>query len=264
MNANRGMLSLINSPVHIRASFFHSSPILERRRRTYWDSGGRKNIKGPSRRFNYENKRFRKFNSKQTLLRNVGAIADDLFQILHHDFDDYDSSSSQGWEWFQQDFRSNVSSARRSRNKGYHKWRGFHFVEDLDFEVDSIFRTGLGGKDYYRWSFVNEDVRDRHSSRHSNIHGNSKWRFRFKDEYGYDDKSTECDTHESGLVSERLALGLNASGPLNLEDVKNAYRACAFKWHPDRHQGPSKIVAEEKFKACSAAYRLLCDKMALN
>ncbi|CAH9138442.1 unnamed protein product [Cuscuta epithymum] len=148
---------------------------------------------------------------------------------------------SQGWEWFQQDFRSNVSSARRSRNKGYHKWRGFHFVEDLDFEVDSIFRTGLGGKDYYRWSFVNEDVRDRHSSRHSNIHGNSKWRFRFKDEYGYDDKSTECDTHESGFVSERLALGLNASGPLNLEDVKNAYRACAFKWHPDRHQGPSKL-----------------------
>nr|GME01746.1 DnaJ/Hsp40 domain-containing protein [Ipomoea batatas] len=70
--------------------------------------------------------------------------------------------------------------------------------------------------------------------------------------------------YESDLKSERLALGLNPSGPLNLEDVKNAYRSCALKWHPDRHAGPSKVVAEEKFKVCSAAYQLLCDKMALN
>lgn len=69
---------------------------------------------------------------------------------------------------------------------------------------------------------------------------------------------------ESDIVSERVALGLDASGPLKIEDVKHAYRACALKWHPDRHQGSSKAVAEEKFKHCSAAYQSLCDKLTLN
>ncbi|KAH1070019.1 hypothetical protein GLYMA_03G144900v4 [Glycine max] len=62
----------------------------------------------------------------------------------------------------------------------------------------------------------------------------------------------------------RLALGLSVSGPLKLEDVKNAYRPCALKWHPDRHQGSSKAVAEEKFELCSAAYQSLCDSLALD
>ncbi|RZC20683.1 hypothetical protein D0Y65_007166 [Glycine soja] len=68
----------------------------------------------------------------------------------------------------------------------------------------------------------------------------------------------------SGGVSDRLALGLSVSGPLKLEDVKNAYRPCALKWHPDRHQGSSKAVAEEKFELCSAAYQSLCDSLALD
>uniref|UniRef100_A0A803QP12 J domain-containing protein n=1 Tax=Cannabis sativa TaxID=3483 RepID=A0A803QP12_CANSA len=68
---------------------------------------------------------------------------------------------------------------------------------------------------------------------------------------------------ESDLSSHRLALGLSVSGPLKLEEVKNAYRACALKWHPDRHLGSSKAVAEEKFKLCSAAYQSLCDKLAV-
>lgn len=36
------------------------------------------------------------------------------------------------------------------------------------------------------------------------------------------DSSTESDSSESDLVSYRLALGLSASGPLKLDDVKNA------------------------------------------
>ncbi|XP_035816533.1 uncharacterized protein [Zea mays] len=60
----------------------------------------------------------------------------------------------------------------------------------------------------------------------------------------------------------RQALGLSTSGPLKLEDVKSAYRACALRWHPDRHNGSSKSTAEEKFKHCSAAYKTLCDSLA--
>lgn len=89
----------------------------------------------------------------------------------------------------------------------------------MDFEVESFFRTGFGGKYYYNW-FVNEDAQQRRSSRYSNFYRHSKWRF--TDEDDYDDEYTESDMYESDLKSERLALGLNPSGPLNLEDVKNA------------------------------------------
>ncbi|KAL8041570.1 hypothetical protein ABFS82_10G171500 [Erythranthe guttata] len=61
---------------------------------------------------------------------------------------------------------------------------------------------------------------------------------------------------------DRSALGLSANGPLNLEDVKTAYRSCALKWHPDHHRGFSKAFAEEKFKICNAAYQSLCDKLS--
>ncbi|KAL7138597.1 hypothetical protein ABFS83_10G174300 [Erythranthe nasuta] len=63
-------------------------------------------------------------------------------------------------------------------------------------------------------------------------------------------------------TSDRSALGLSANGPLNLEDVKTAYRSCALKWHPDHHRGFSKALAEEKFKICNAAYQSLCDKLS--
>ncbi|XP_031101623.1 uncharacterized protein LOC116005547 isoform X3 [Ipomoea triloba] len=234
MNMNRGISALINShhpnPFHISVSFFHSTPILERRRRQ-WD---------PSFNYHYQKKRFRRFNAKQTLLRNVSAFAEDFFQNLHHESDEHDSSSSQGSSWFQRDFRSYAPNSSRSRNKGHRKWRRFDFTEDLDFEVESFFRTGFGGNYYYTW-FVNEDPQQRRSSRYSNNYRHSKWQF--TDEEDYDDESTESDMYESDLKSERLALGLNPSGPLNLEDVKNAYRSCALKWHPDRHHGPSKNSA---------------------
>nr|GMD44630.1 DnaJ homolog subfamily C member 7 homolog [Ipomoea batatas] len=190
--------------------------------------------------YHYQKKRLRRFNAKQTLLRNVSAFAEDFFQNLHHESDEHDSSSSQGSSWFQRDFRSYAPNSSRSRNKGHRKWRRFDFTEDLDFEVESFFRTGFGGNYYYTW-FVNEDPQQRRSSRYSNNYRHSKWRFR--DEEDYDDESTESDMYESDLKSERLALGLNPSGPLNLEDVKNAYRSCALKWHPDRHHGPSKVFS---------------------
>ncbi|GMP97255.1 hypothetical protein CsSME_00045583 [Camellia sinensis var. sinensis] len=134
----------------------------------------------------------------------------------------------------------------------------FHFCKD-DIDVETIFRSSFGGNRHFYWSFVDEDFsRWRSSSGYSNNYRTS-WNWRHGDEEDYD--STESDSSESDLASDRLALGLSAYGPLKLEDVKNAYRVCALKWHPDRHQGSSKAVAEEKFKACSSAYQSLCDKL---
>lgn len=55
-------------------------------------------------------------------------------------------------------------------------------------------------------------------------------------------------------------LGLSASA--TGEEIRNAYRRLAMRWHPDRHlnaSGPDRARAEEEFKNIEAAYRTLGD-----
>ncbi|KAM3320522.1 putative protein isoform X1 [Capsicum chacoense] len=240
------------------ASLFHSSPMLERRRRTHWDSGSGA-YKGSSRKSTFYSRRYRKLNSRQALFESVNGFAEQFFQSWQHDSDEHDPSSSRDSSWFRRDFRASEHKGGRSRNKGQHQQRGFQFFEDDDIEIETIFRSAFGGNRYYYWSFINEEPQWRNSSSNFNSH---RWNWRHQ--YSDYDESTNSDNSESDLSSERLTLGLNAFGPLNLEDVKNAYRLCALKWHPDRHQDTSKVVAAEKFKACSAAYQCLCDKLGLS
>ncbi len=54
---------------------------------------------------------------------------------------------------------------------------------------------------------------------------------------------------------ETLGVPKNASE----EDIKKAYRKLAMKHHPDRNQGDSAKVAEEKFKEAKEAYEMLSD-----
>lgn len=98
---------------------------------------------------------------------------------------------------------------------------GHSFVEDDD-DVESIFRSAFGDR-FFFWSFVNEDYPNRkNSSQYSNSYKTSwKRRQRIKDEEEYEYISDD-DTNKSVLASERIALGLSASGPLKLDDVKNA------------------------------------------
>ena len=43
------------------------------------------------------------------------------------------------------------------------------------------------------------------------------------------------------------------------DEIKKAYRKLAMKHHPDRNQGDSAKVAEEKFKEAKEAYEMLSD-----
>ncbi|KAK1295957.1 hypothetical protein QJS10_CPB15g00181 [Acorus calamus] len=174
------------------------------------------------------------------------------------DDNENDPSSSKGTSWFkkpywekeQRRFSKFQESQQRSNRS---KRRIFQFITSDDEEVETIFQSAFGGTRYYYWSPKSgENFQWRKSNRRSN----QSWQW----SYSTDDEDSTF--REPDLASNRLALGLSASGPLTLEEVKNAYRACALKWHPDRHQGSSKVVAEEKFKHCSAAYQSICDNLA--
>ncbi|KAK3405610.1 uncharacterized protein LOC104425497 [Eucalyptus grandis] len=254
MNNAAKAAALINARApchHVGAAFFHSTPVLERKRRTHWEP-----------RSNQYSRRFRRLHAKQTLLRNVDAYADLMFQRWQDEAGEDDPFLGRGSSWFKQYWTKGPRSDRSRRNGPQHWGRGgFQFCEE-DYDADTIFKSAFGGNRFYFCSFLNDDPHWwETTSSYSNRNGRyEKWRFSSYDEYDSSSESGEFEAESSN----RMALGLSASGPLKLEDVKNAYRACALKWHPDRHHGSSKDVAEEKFKLCSAAYQSLCDKLAVN
>ncbi|RWR84595.1 dnaJ subfamily C member 7 [Cinnamomum micranthum f. kanehirae] len=241
-----------NSPhvasISLRAALFHSTPVSDRKRRTHWDSGVGS--------FRDSSKR-----------HNSYAKKNHLFESWKEGDYENDPSSSR---WFKRKYWDNGTKRNSNGSWGF-QWRsvrrneGFQFCYSDGEEVETIFRSATGGERVFRWSFNSEkDFNWRNSSGYSNYRSSWNWRFR-TDEGSTDDEddtSTDCYSSESVLASDRQILGLSASGPLNLEEVKNAYRACALRWHPDRHQGPSKVAAEEQFKHCSVAYQNLCDKLA--
>ncbi|KAM7264707.1 hypothetical protein ACFE04_002390 [Oxalis oulophora] len=182
------------------------------------------------------------------------------------------SFSSKDSSWFRKDY-SKGPRRNRASNEGPRYWgkRGSSFCvsdDEGEIEVETIFRSAFGRKGSFFWSFVNEDYsQPGRSSTHSFNHGKSgrqKFEFSEDDDPSTDDSSTNSENSHLNLASHRMVLGLSANGPLKLEDVKSAYRYCAMKWHPDRHQGSNKVMAEEKFKHCSAAYQSLCDKLNVN
>ena len=238
--------------------FFHSTPPLERKRRNFWEP-----------RFN--SKRFRRMQAKQSLLRNVNAYAEFMFQSWKEDIGEDDPSSTPDSSWFKKQYSHSKDSGRHNDgNRGRYNYRRHHKFYEDDIDVENIFRSAFAGNRVFYWSFINEE--NPHWGRSGNFSNYGKsWNWRRQSDNGYgsstgseSESESECPRSRSNLVSDRLALGLKASGPLKLEDVKIAYRACALKWHPDRHQGASKVMAEEKFKHCSAAYQSLCDKLAVN
>ncbi|KAH1245796.1 hypothetical protein GmHk_06G016037 [Glycine max] len=117
------------------------------------------------------------------------------------------------------------------------------------------------GNKWYTWSFNNWSG---FSSEHSTSgfewreHSNRTNKWKNESDIEHDDDDDSC----VGSCSDRTVLGLPPTGPLKIEDVKNAFQLSALKWHPDKHQGPSQAMAEEKFKLCVNAYKTLCNALS--
>ncbi|XP_042422448.1 uncharacterized protein LOC122010112 isoform X1 [Zingiber officinale] len=227
-------------------SFFHSTPVLERKR------------KNRHARFNYYAKQKRNMESKRKLVSNLSKYADHLTQRWRAE----DEESFHEIPWFRRHFwarEARKNSFREAHWRSYRNKRNgaFEICPSDDDDIETIFGFAFGGAQFSNSSFNNSE-HFQQSSSGSTCHNSSRnWTYETEDE-------TDADASvQQSFAGERLALGLKATGPLKLKEVKNAYRSCALKWHPDRHQGSSKIAAEEKFKCCSAAYQTLCDKLAM-
>ncbi|CAL1409220.1 unnamed protein product [Linum trigynum] len=154
----------------------------------------------------------------------------------------------------------NSSSQHKSR-RGHsarmkRKFRKDTFPDDSD-DPESMFQAKFGNK-WYTWSF-NQGFASQRSNTES-----THWTWRRSQECG-NASEPESDGESPiavGSFSDRRTLGLPLSGPLDIEEVKNAFRESALKWHPDRHQGSSQAMAAEKFKLCVSAYKSLCSALS--
>ncbi|GJV40934.1 DnaJ domain-containing protein [Tanacetum coccineum] len=139
-----------------------------------------------------------------------------------------------------------ATKANQKRNKSKSKKGSIY--DDFDDDPGTHFRATFGNR-WHSWSFQSWE-----ESFYQSQTSGFKWREepdrRNKWRTISDDESDEDDDQPSviGSHSDRTALGLPINGPLKIEDVKNAFRLSALKWHPDKHQGPSQALAEEKFK----------------
>ncbi|KAJ0097468.1 hypothetical protein Patl1_27730 [Pistacia atlantica] len=158
-------------------------------------------------------------------------------------------------------------------------------LKDLLFTSEST-RVSFQNKDHPVWKFdgksgwdaeLDTKGRPNSSSRHLGKSARKKMKCKLKRESepeDFDDPESIFQERfkeqmvylelpsTGGLLFPKKILGLPRRGPLKIEDVKNAFRLSALKWHPDKHQGPSQAMAEEKFKLCANAYKSLCDALS--
>ncbi|CAN6970833.1 unnamed protein product [Brassica rapa subsp. trilocularis] len=156
--------------------------------------------------------------------------------------------------------KSPPGRGKKPRDKKTKRWHREGNTDD-DFEADATNKF----ENKWREAWTNQSQKSSYSySRDSGFQWREGWSWTTQSQ-----RSKAWNNNEScdeplmvGSQSDRKALGLPLAGPLKLEDVKNAYRSSAKKWHPDTNQGPSKAEAQEKFKLCVEAYNSLCSALS--
>ncbi|XP_042382826.1 uncharacterized protein LOC121975316 [Zingiber officinale] len=155
-----------------------------------------------------------------------------------------------------------VSDCWKSKHdKNRHRQRGQNFDDDDDggYEHHSTKFNRFGGQRSFTWSFNSDE-----KLHFNNFCGGFEWRdcsqkakSRTRIWNESDLEEEEEESIDVRLQSHRRVLELPLTGPLTLDAIKSAFHAHALKWHPDKHGGPSQVIAEEKFKVCVDAYNTL-------
>ncbi|KHG30652.1 DnaJ subfamily B member 6 [Gossypium arboreum] len=154
-------------------------------------------------------------------------------------------------------------AGKSNRKKVKRNFRRESFSDDFD-HPERIFQAKFGNK-WYTWtsggdkSFKNPESGFEWREKSGWINQRTK---EWENTSDSESESEEEKSYDVGSCSDREILGLPRAGPIKIEDVKNAFRISALKWHPDKHQGPSQEMAEEKFKMCVGAYKSLCHALS--
>ncbi|XP_065873092.1 uncharacterized protein [Euphorbia lathyris] len=169
---------------------------------------------------------------------------------------EFDPEGLQGTDKKKKPKTSARHHVKSHNKKTKRKFRRESFSEESD-DPETIFQANFGDR-WYTWSFNHSHFRSSTTFGHD-------WRRKSHMDEEWDATSERESYDESvsiGSSRDRTTLGLPPTGPLNIKDVKYAFRISALKWHPDKHQGPSQEMAEEKFKLCVNAYKSLCDALS--
>ncbi|KAL5196853.1 hypothetical protein ABZP36_000365 [Zizania latifolia] len=216
MNQAKSALLSCHRPQHLSAAAapqqlaayasFHSTPPLQRKRKTQWQQ-----------RFNNYEKRRRNRESKRTMLRNMSEYAEYLFQSWRDEDSKNDESSGPSWFRGHRWVRNPKTNGFHPHDFYYGNFRsrgGFEFCTSDDNEPETVFRNAFHGNQHtFYWSFDPDNFRWR-NYKHSQSESSRHWSHESDDE---DETSMQTE-----VSLARQALGLSTSGSLKLEDVKSA------------------------------------------
>ncbi|XP_057979398.1 uncharacterized protein LOC131165521 [Malania oleifera] len=236
---------------------FHSTPTSCEKWKKKWNSDVRRDQQ-PS-------KNYIRYATRQKRADAKKALKDLLFHCGSSKI------SFQNEEPGQADLSNRSSKKGRSRSSRHAKRAHYNrrqlrresIFEDFDDHSETVFQSTFGSR-RFTWSFYSSEEPffqssttgfERREESYSKKSRHKEWETSSENE-SYDEPCTV------GSFSDRSILGLPPKGPLKVEDIKKAFRLSALKWHPDKHQGTSQAMAEEKFKLCVDAYKSLCNALS--
>ncbi|KAL3353537.1 hypothetical protein AABB24_018319 [Solanum stoloniferum] len=253
------IVSSTQSP-NTHLSSFHSTSICSEKWKNKWNSDFRGSQQPTKNYIRYETRQ-KRADSKKALKNLL------FYGASGNSFENESSTINDRWDMDRDDRsekKSEYKSAARLRDRSRRRMRKMkkrRLCEEFDEYPESVFEATFGNK-WYTWSFRPgksssfEDLFSRRQETDWSEQRHYRWDNETENETHTESKNESCNI---GSYSERTVLGLPPRGPLKIEDVKNAFRLSALKWHPDKHQGPSQAAAEDKFKTCVTAYKSLCN-----
>ncbi|KAL3527955.1 hypothetical protein ACH5RR_012611 [Cinchona calisaya] len=222
----------------------------------------------------HQSKDYIKYKTRQKRADTKKALKNLLFNSGSSNiiFEETFAETNTAWDLDEEDpfdmkDQSKSSHAARRAARAHHKRMKRKFrrekLRESSDDPENVFQASFGNR-WCTWSYWSwRDTSHESSTTGFDFKDHSSWRNRRQRESDIESEGeSETDSCVATSNSERKILGLPLKGPLRIQDVKNAFRSSALKWHPDKHQGPSQAMAEEKFKLCVDAYKSLCNSLS--
>ncbi|KAJ7945289.1 DnaJ domain containing protein [Quillaja saponaria] len=260
------IISSTTISTHVAA--FHATPFSFEKWKNKWNSNDVRKGEQPS-------KSYIKYSTRQKRADAKKALNDLLYNsgASKFPFQDRKTWKIEGIEnWYEDEDSHSDSPSKKGHSNSFRRFgksqnkskrRRRRLSDDIGDDPETMFQATFGNR-WYTWSFNNKQGPSfGNPTSGFEWREDSKWTNRRNKKWDtISDAESDDDSYSVGSISDRTLLGLPATGPLKIEDVKNAFRLSALKWHPDKHQGPSQAIAEEKFKQCSSAYKSLCSVLS--